>query len=122
MRPRPVAAGESVIQQGDAADRFYVIADGRFLVTQRDAAAAPGEPARVLREMGPDEVFGEIGLLRHSARTASVAAVTDGLLLELDGARFLEFVGSSSGLGARLLDLHRGSHAVEGHPAEVSAG
>ena len=121
LRARPVGAGEVVIRQGDPADGFFVIADGRFLVTQHEATRAPAAEERTLREMGPDEVFGEIGLLRHTARTASVTALTNGLLLELDGRHFLELVGSASGLGARLLYLHRGSLTGESRPAEVSA-
>jgi MFS family permease len=112
---REVAAGEVVIRQGDAADRFYVIADGEFLVTQRsDAAAASGEPAGEpveLRRMGPGEVFGEIGLLSGVPRTATVTATGPGTLLALDGTDFLELVGSGPGLTSRLLDLHRGATA-----------
>jgi MFS family permease len=102
----PVRAGESIIRQGDAADRLYVIASGTFRVTQR---GAPGEAETELREMGVDEVFGEIGLLQRTPRTASVTALTDGLLLALDGPAFLELVGSGPGMMSRFLDLHRGA-------------
>ncbi len=103
LRPQPVAAGEQVIRQGDPADLFYVIASGRFLVTQHRADGTE----HILRDMGPDEVFGEIGLLRSSPRTATVTALDDGLLLALNRADFLELVASESGLGSRLLDLRR---------------
>ncbi len=106
---RPMAAGESIIRQGDPADRFYIIAAGTVEVTQHETAA--GEE-RVLRRMGPDEVFGEIGLLSGGIRTASVTAVGSGTLLSLDGPDFLELVGSGPGLTSRLLDLHRGATTV----------
>ena len=68
---------------------------------------------RELREMGPNEVFGEIGLLRNSPRTATVTAIEPGLLLALDRDDFLALVAAEVRLGSRLLDLHRGSAASE---------
>jgi MFS family permease len=100
----PMAAGDVVIRQGDAADRFYLVADGELRVTQtRDA-----KPVE-LRRLGPGDVFGEIGLLNRSPRTATVTALSDGRLLALDGDAFLELVSSGPGLSSRLLDLYRGA-------------
>ena len=108
LDPVPVTAGQVVIRQGEPADRFYVIAEGSVRVTQvPDEGGAETE----LRTLGPGDVFGEIGILRRSPRTASVTATTDGLLLALDAAEFLELVGSGPGLSSRLLDLYRGSLA-----------
>jgi CRP-like cAMP-binding protein len=59
--------------------------------------------------MGPGEVFGEIGLLRGVPRTATVTAATDGSLLALDGADFLELVNAGPLVRPRLLDLRRGA-------------
>jgi len=95
-----------VIRQGDPADRFFFIVDGAFDVTQ---VKDPGGTPRFLRSLGPDEMFGEIGLLGRTARTANVTASTDGTLLSLDGERFLDLVGSGPGLTSRLLDVHRGA-------------
>jgi len=106
LKPIDVAAGTVMVRQGDPADRLYFIVDGRFEVTQ--VPPAGGEP-RHLRTMGPDELFGEIGLLARSPRTATVTATDDGHLLSLDGAPFLALVGSGPGLTSRLLDLHRGA-------------
>jgi MFS family permease len=100
-----VPAGQVVIRQGEPADRFYLIVDGSFEVTQ---AAEPGAPQAVLRLMGADEVFGEIGLLTAAPRTATVTAATAGRLVALDGPHFLELVGTGAELGPRLLALHRG--------------
>jgi Transmembrane secretion effector/Cyclic nucleotide-binding domain len=105
-----VAAGEVVIHQGEPADRFYVILTGTFDV---DRAEAPGSAPVRLRTMGPDEVFGEIGLLTGSTRTATVTATSDGRVLALDAPEFLELVASAAEVGPRLLAIHRGG-AVTG--------
>jgi MFS family permease len=102
--PVPVEAGDLVVRQGDSADRFYVIDSGELRVTQvRDG------DVHLLRELGPGDVFGEIGLLRGVPRTATVTASTPGVLYALDAAAFGELVGSGPGLSSRLLDLYRGA-------------
>jgi MFS family permease len=104
---RKVATGEQIIRQGDPADFFYVIGEGTVEVTQ---SSADGKVS-VLRQMGPGEFFGEIGLLSGIPRTASVTAVTDGTLISLRGDAFLELVSAGPGLTYGLLDLHRGAIA-----------
>ena len=106
LEPVPITAGQVVIRQGDPADRFYVIADGTVRVTQ---VPDGGGPEVELRTLGTGDVFGEIGILRGSPRTATVTATSDGTLLSLDAAEFLELVGSGPGLSSRLLDLYRGA-------------
>ena len=106
LEPVAVAAGEAVVRQGDPADRFYVIAEGTQRVTQEPEG---GGPSTELRTLKAGDVFGEIGILRRSPRTATVTAITDGLLLALDAEDFLELVGSGQGLSSRLLDVYRGS-------------
>jgi MFS family permease len=103
LAPIPVAAGDVVIRQGDVADRFYVIASGRFEVTQTTRDGAPPTP---LRKLGPEEVFGELGLLRRTRRTATVTALEEGLLFAMDGEAFLEIVGARRGAADRLLELY----------------
>jgi MFS family permease len=109
---RPMKAGEVLIRQGEEADLFYLIVDGEVEVSQ----AGPGtDEVRVLRRMGSDEFFGEIGLLSGVPRTATVTAITDGRLVTLDRAAFLALVSAGPGLTYRLLDLHRGASAATEH-------
>jgi len=79
----PVAAGEVVVREGDDADRFYVIESGRVEVSQS---------GRILREEGPGDFFGEIGLLRNVPRTATITALEDTVLLSLARREFLDAV------------------------------
>jgi CRP-like cAMP-binding protein len=101
----PVRKGDVVIRQGDPADRFYIIETGRFAVDQQETATGGTHRLRV---MGPDEVFGELGLMHNAPRSATVTAETDGTLLALPGPAFLELVGAASGLSGRLIDRYRG--------------
>ena len=104
-RMRDVQAGEVVIRQGEEPDRFAIVVAGRFDVARQEpGATAPTH----LRTLDVDDVFGEIGLLTRVPRTATVTAATDGRLLELDGADFLELVAAGPGLSSRFLDLYRG--------------
>ena len=105
VREVPVTAGEVVVRQGDPADRFYMIESGSFVVTQE---ATPGATPVVLRHLGANEVFGELGLLNSAPRSATVAAEADGLLLELSGRDFLRLVGAGGPLRGRLLGLYVG--------------
>jgi MFS family permease len=100
-----VPRGTVIIRQGDPADMFYVIVEGRFAV---DQSPEPGMPPVRLRTMGADEVFGEIGLLARVPRTATVTAEGEGRLLTLEGRDFLDLVTTGAELGPRLLALHRG--------------
>jgi MFS family permease len=102
----PVTAGTVVIRQGDPSDRFYIIETGSFAVDQID----PGTGlSRRLRVMGPDEVFGELGLMHGAPRSATVTAESDGQLLALSGPDFLELLNSASEVSGRMMDRYRGS-------------
>ncbi len=89
---RHVAAGEVVLREGEESDLFFVIERGRVEVTQAD---------RVLRQEGPGEFFGEIGLLRDVPRTATVTALEDTELVTLARDDFLDAVrGTEESLAA----------------------
>jgi hypothetical protein len=77
-----VPAGETVIQEGEPGDRFYIVADGELTVE------ADAEPERPLTGL----FFGEIALLRDVPRTATVRAATTVSLYVLQRDDFLEAV------------------------------
>jgi MFS family permease len=79
-----VSAGEVVVHEGAESDRFYVIESGNVRVTAADG--------HQLREEGPGDYFGEIGLLRDVPRTATITAMDDTVLLALEREEFLEAV------------------------------
>jgi CRP-like cAMP-binding protein len=106
---QPVAAGEAVIRQGEPADKFYVITKGTFAVTQTDTVT--GESRR-LRTLGPDQVFGELGLLNEAPRSATITAESDGIVLAMQARDFLALVGAEGPLRGRLQNLYIGARGA----------
>ena len=82
-----VPASGVVVAEGEESDRFFVIESGLVDVMHEGA---------VLRQEGPGDFFGEIGLLRDVPRTATVTAVEDTVLLALGRDDFLAAVTGQS--------------------------
>jgi MFS family permease len=95
-----VAPGQVVIAQGDVGDRFYVVADGQFIVSI-DGAPRPGA-------LGAGTGFGEIALLHSVPRTATVTADTAGRLLTLSAEDFLAAVTGNPDGDAVAREVARG--------------
>ena len=108
VRPVAVVPGQVIVREGEPADRFYIIESGAFTVSQEDEGGA----ARILRRLGPDEVFGELGLLNQAPRSATITTAEAGTLLEMDGEDFLDLVGASGDVRARLLGLYSSTTSV----------
>jgi MFS family permease len=100
----PVTAGQVIIREGDPADRFYIIERGTFVVDQLDQGTGT---QRRLRTMKADDVFGELGLMHNAPRSATVTAQSEGRLLALDGADFLELLNAGPEISVRMLDRYR---------------
>lgn len=85
---QPMAAGEQIVGEGEAADRMFVIVSGRVEVRRRQ-----GDRDQVLATLGANEHFGEISLIDRRPRSASVVAIEDGelcVLLRQDVQRILD--------------------------------
>jgi ATP-binding cassette subfamily B protein len=80
MRREDVAAGTSVITEGDDGDRFYVVLRGMLAVSQASRGAQS-----VLR---PGDYFGEVAPAMGIPRTASVHALTPATLASCDRQTF----------------------------------
>lgn len=113
-----VPAGTVIVRQDEPADRFYIVSSGHVAVTIVDR---PGEAERHIRDLGPDDVFGEIGLLTHAPRTATVTAIDDVVVLALAGHEFITLVSSTRGATARFLNLYQATPPSSEAPFEERA-
>lgn len=79
-------AGSAIVYKGDVSDCLYLIREGEveISVSSKDGKII------VLGTLGKSGVFGEIGLLDHGSRTASVSARTDVALYRLNTPDFNE--------------------------------
>jgi CRP-like cAMP-binding protein/Zn-dependent protease len=85
FRLRTFPAGKPVIRQGDRAQAFYVVRRGTLQVVEEDPESGD---ERVLRVLGRGESFGELGLTEAAPRTATVKAIEDSQLFEIDKGTF----------------------------------
>ena len=91
---RSYNAGETVFRKGDAADTLYVTRAGRF------------ELVELGRELGTNEVVGEIGLVEpDNRRTATFTCLADGQLLAINYDRVKELYFQNPEFGFYFLNL-----------------
>ena len=89
-------AGSKIMQQGDVADKFYILLRGGAVALRRDAdadadvdvdvdsAEARFAPHRVLRSYGPGAHFGELALLTGGPRRETIIARERTVALVMD--------------------------------------
>lgn len=77
-------AGHVVVKQGDPGDYFYVVMEGRCVVTRE----VPNQKPVRLAELETGSCFGEEALISESARNATVTLLTYGKLMRLSKADF----------------------------------
>ncbi len=77
--------GDQVIKQDDVGDYFYIIKEGRCLVTR----STPANPKGVkLATLTVGDSFGEEALISESKRNATITMLTDGHLMRLNKEDF----------------------------------
>lgn len=82
-------AGEVVINQGEEGEHFYIIRQGRCKVVRKTRKNPEG---MVLAKLSAGDNFGEEALIAGGKRNASVVMETDGVLMSLPKADFLELM------------------------------
>jgi rhodanese-related sulfurtransferase len=89
FNPVRVRAGDVVIRQGEVANYYYFLREGRCRVSR----FIPSKKEQiVLAELGPGEAFGEEALILHTLRNATITMLTEGLVLRLATTDFRELL------------------------------
>ncbi len=93
LESRTFTPGAPIISQGEPADQFYIITKGQVEVLLHQ----PNGPAIPVTTMNAGQYFGEIGLLRGGARTATVRASGEGNVevVALDRDEFNSLIADS---------------------------
>lgn len=81
-RERLYAPGEVIVREGDSTSSMFVIEAGRAGVSIHPT----GRESRKLAVLEPGDSFGEISLLTGEPRSATVRALTETRLIEIDKA------------------------------------
>jgi sulfate permease, SulP family len=94
-----VDAGEIIVSAGDPADSMHFILDGRVGIM---IPAEQGRTTRV-RSLGRYTTIGEMGLVAHAPRSATIQAEVASILYVLDSGQFEAIKRENPALGQKLL-------------------
>jgi CRP-like cAMP-binding protein len=97
--------GEVIIQQGDEADTFYILAEGNVNIYREEE----DRHRQFVTSLSEGAFFGEIGLLEGVKRTATVRVSDDrpAEVLALNRDAFMEIVADSDLTGAEIAAIVR---------------
>lgn len=93
MEEVSVDAGDVIVHQGGSGDFYYIVREGRCVVTY---APSPSAKPVVLAELGVGDSFGEEALVAEATRNATVTMLTDGLLMRLTKEHFIDLIKKPS--------------------------
>lgn len=89
-----VGPGKVLCEEGDTAREFFVILEGEVEVTKK---------GHRLAALGPGDFFGEIALIEHSTRTATVTATTPVRFFVLTSHAFSALLDHNPGVERKVL-------------------
>ncbi len=98
LRAQAAEAGQVIVRRGDAAHSMYFIATGEV-----ELELADGKRVR----LGIGQFFGEMAVLKHTRRTATVIALTRTSLLLLDGQDLHALMQRDPRVAKRIRDVMR---------------
>ncbi len=93
-----VAAGQTLMAQGDPGDSMYLSVSGRLRAYVRNDDGQE----RFVRDMPRGQFIGEMSLYTDAPRSATVVAVRDSLLVRLAKPAFMQLLASSAPLSIAL--------------------
>ena len=82
---RTYPPGHVLCQEGAFEDIFYIVADGKIVITKQ---MSEGEPEKVLRVGGRGDMVGEMALIQNAPRAATVRATSECTVLEMEKQDF----------------------------------
>ena len=92
----PFKAGETIFKSDEPGDVMYLVTKGEVEILIHD---------KVIEEVGPGGVIGEMALLDNAPRSATATAKTDCLLLSIDKERFQAQVTKSPSFALQVMRI-----------------
>jgi CRP/FNR family transcriptional regulator, cyclic AMP receptor protein len=89
-----MTAGSVIVDQGQTGREAFVVLSGKVEVKRSN---------RKIADLGPGAVVGELSLLDHGPRTATVTCVTDCELLVIDQRHFMAVLQEVPTIAVKLL-------------------
>ena len=106
-RPRFFSAKDVIIKEGESGDSMYIMREGEVNITKRLTLVLdqdlPKEKRMIRLKAADGASFGEMALLENDTRTATVTALTDCKLVELNRDDFLGFIRENSVTGIKIM-------------------
>ena len=98
LKEEKFKAGETVIQQGEKGEKFYIIHSGMLLAEKMEEnSCAP----KVAYRYRAGDYFGELALMHDLCRQATVKTISDCILFSIDRDSFMRLMGSANDIMER---------------------
>ena len=89
LRWMHLAGGDTLMRQGEPGDSLYLLVSGRLRVLSESDDDEPHARHKIVREIPRGEVVGEMSLITGGARSATVVAIRDSVLVSLAQEDFI---------------------------------
>jgi CRP-like cAMP-binding protein/small-conductance mechanosensitive channel len=97
--------GEVLMHQGDEGDRFYILRNGQVEVYAHGPDGAADKHILDIADSSPENFFGEIALLTGGVRNATVRAITDVDVWEINRDAFAKLFRAKPAAGASMAEV-----------------
>ena len=85
----PVKKGDIILNQGEIANYYYYIRQGRCEVTKK---ASLQDDTKIVAELKKGDAFGEEALIANTKRNATITMLSDGVLMRLSNTDFEDLI------------------------------
>lgn len=92
-------ANEVIVKEGDVAKSLFFVESGQLRVSVHVELEERRNLKTGVGDLGKGDLFGDTCLHESSVRTASVIAITDGCLLEINGEKLGEYLDAHPSKG-----------------------
>ena len=98
-RETDFAPGAEIFREGDSGDGVYIVKDGLVEISAR----LGGNPRKVLSQLGPGEIFGEMAVIEEQPRSATATSVKNTRVYFIPRREMLRLLQRSPGLSLNVL-------------------